>query len=138
MTKTTVCVHLHQTVFSFIISGILFINQMSLRNTMPPKMTNSNEGQNHIRTNILWPVERSCHKNDYVQYGSSSIIWTSVNLKKNLVKCQSKGSVPTKRSYHKGYSCEISKLKTSTHYSKVISKVEVFKKWVKLQGQATG
>ena len=37
------------------------------------------------------------------------------------------------RSYHKEYSCKISKL--YTHNSKVISKVKVFKKWVKLQGQ---
>ena len=41
--------------------------------------------------------------------------------------------VPTKRYHHKGYSCDISN--SSTHYSKVISKVKVFKKWVKLQGQ---
>ena len=44
------------------------------------------------RTNILIPVERSCHKNDHVQYGSSSILFilimTNVNFFKKLVKCQ--------------------------------------------------
>ena len=42
--------------------------------------------------------------------------------------------VPRERSYHKEYSCEIYQ-SSSTHYSKVFSKVKVFKEWVKLLGQ---
>ena len=45
----------------------------------------------------------------------------------------SKDLVPTKRSYHKEYSCGYRS--SSTHCSKVIRKVMVFKKWIKLQGQ---
>ena len=33
------------------------------------------------------------------------------------------------------YSCEIAKLYISTHYSKIINKVKVFKMKAKLQGQ---
>ena len=46
---------------------------------------------------------------------------------------RSKMLVPTEKSYHRNtpVKCENS----STHNSKVISKVKVFKKWVKLQGQ---
>ena len=43
--------------------------------------------------------------------------------------------VPTERSYHKEYSRHVKYQNSSTHCSKVISKVKDFKKWVKLQSQ---
>ena len=54
-------------------------------------------------------------------------------LKKIGKMSWSKDLVPTKRSYHKEYSCGYRS--SSTHCSKVIRKVMVFKKWIKLQGQ---
>ena len=64
-----------------------------------------------------------------MQYESSSIyyleVMTNVDFKTKIGQMsRSKGLVPTVRSYHKEYSCEISKC-SSTHWSKVISKVKV-------------
>ena len=49
------------------------------------------------------------------------------HLKKKIGQMsRSKGYVPTEKTYHREYSCEISNF--STHYSNVINKGIVFKK----------
>ena len=59
-------------------------------------------------------------------------------LSQEMLMCNMKALIfiiknDTESSYHKDYSFEISKL--VTHYFKFISKIKIFKKWFKLQGQ---
>ena len=80
---------------------------------MPPIMANSNEGQDH--KDKYFDTSRKILSQEMIMYNMEALIsyflevMTNVNFfNKNLI-CQGQ-NVPTKRSYHKGYSCEISKL----------------------------
>ena len=108
---------------------------------MPPTMANSNEGQYHKDKYFNTSSSKDLATgNNYVQYGSSSILFLRSYdqchffLYQPLVKCQGQKFKNLqkdliKRDIHVKYQSY------STQCSKVISKVKVFQKWVKLQGQ---
>ena len=105
---------------------------------MPPIMANSNEGQDH--KDKYCDTSRDILSQEMTMYNMEAFSILSLRSYDQcpfffeLVKCQGKMIKNLQkdlitRDIHVKYQS------SSTHYSKVISKVKVFKKYVKLKGQ---
>ena len=91
-------------------------NKMCLWNTMPPIMDNSKEGQDYkdkyfdTSRKILSQEMTMCNMEALVSLVIFKKLWPMSILCFLIGRMSRLKKVPTKRSHHKGYSCEISKL----------------------------
>ena len=103
---------------------------MCLWNTNAPDNGQFLEGQDH--KDKYFDTSRKILPQEMTMYNMEAFsilslrVMTNVNFFLIGQMSRSKYKVPTKRSHHKGYSCKISD--SSTHYSKVISKIKFKKK----------
>ena len=98
-------------------------------------MANSNEGQDHkdkyfdTSRKILGQEMTMCNMEVFRSYDQCNFFFKLVKCQDQKIKFLQKDLIT--RDIHVKYQSSI----THVHYSNVISKGKIFKKWVKLQGQ---